>query len=221
MAAASGSGSNPNPGSGNPPLDVLPLPPPFPAFDDDDDDEPDDNDPALPEDPLPARVDSAYLGTVRMNCVLLDPDWGSGTQANRPLNTRNVDSLVTSFKTNIRRWAPGTRMKASCPISRWNQVLAFQQSQQNLTPPLQEQVRDARIKHLQDEISHITWRRRAVQASDVNGAPSEDVNHPDNTPRPTLESGQHRRAAIMRHLELEDDFEGWINNVCFFHLTMS
>jgi len=164
----------------------------------------------LSEDPMPERIAQAYMGTVILNPIILNPNWGSGTGANRPINESNVNNLVNSFKTTIRRWTPDTRMKASCSRESWGQVIEYNQANSphvsNVPLHLQDQARQGQWRYRRTDILEITWR----QSDPAQGEEEED---PDNTPRPILEAGQHRRAALMKYFGLQDNLEGYRQEV--------
>jgi hypothetical protein len=60
-----------------------------------------------------------FLGTVIISVDLLNENWDN----NRELNMQHVKELQESFKADIRRWYPETRLRASTSMKVWENFL--------------------------------------------------------------------------------------------------
>lgn len=80
------------------PIDPFTIDPD--AFDEDWDDLPDPNRPEV-EDTLPGRLAGAYLGTLLVDVRDVSAQWGTGLEANRPLQPDHVKRLKAAFQVSV------------------------------------------------------------------------------------------------------------------------
>jgi hypothetical protein len=116
----------------------------------------------------------AFLFVAVIDCAVLNPHWGEGYGANRAIIPSHVGKLLVSFEAeHIRRFDPDCRMKASVTLATSKKIL------DRLTDTQRETARTAHRGAGYLDYVHIEWDSKAWG-------------------RPTLEAGQHRRAAIMQ-----------------------
>ena len=102
-----------------------------------------------------------------------DPYWGDGHDANRALLSSHVDRLITAFEQeNIRRYDTDCRMKVSISSKLSDTI------RDSLDKADQEKLKTSFNAAKYSELVHLQWNK--------------------DLQRPTLEAGQHRRAAILK-----------------------
>ena len=99
----------------------------------------------------------------------LDPDWGTGLNANRSLVDKHVDALVDQIMQSDRRYEPANRCQGSAPDAVIEQLL--------------EELDVEEVEYIEN-----------YQASQPNDLVVLDI--PSGLIK--LEAGQHRRAAVLR-----------------------
>lgn len=120
---------------------------------------------------LPDQLTRHYLFTAIVDAAVLNPFWGTGHAANRPLNQPHVDSLVATFATNtIHRFNKDHRMYASIPRKEADKLI-------ETCPDIKKGDALTSSSRTLFVIKNEVWKTLGV--------------------RPTLEAGQHRRAAIL------------------------
>jgi hypothetical protein len=119
-----------------------------------------------------AKQQAAYLFTAIVDCAILDPTWGFGHDANRSLLPDHIQRVLTAFSDEgIRRFEVECRMKASINSNLSTRIRA------SLSAADQRRLESGASATKQSDYVLLEWAH--------------------DWPRPTLEAGQHRRAAIM------------------------
>lgn len=122
----------------------------------------------------------AFAFTVLVDVSVLNPDWGIGHGANRPLILSHVDDLVMAFnKEGVSRFDLSHRLKASVPSATVEEILA------SLSEDETARIHSGRASVNRQGIFHLTWSNQ--------------------WPRPILQAGQHRRAALLKRSGLSPD----------------
>lgn len=126
------------------------------------------------DDTTASRRDKAFLFTARVDVAILNANWGTGHGANRYLRHDHVADLRQSFQdTRIRRVAPEHRLKASITATTFEKVITSVTSDTTKLAMFES----GKVAMSADKILFLDWD--------------------SSWPRPTLDAGQHRRAALL------------------------
>lgn len=134
------------------------------------------------EDTVHQSIAEAYMGTIMMDVRYFNRDWSKDDPGNREIRTKHLSDLITSFKAGIRRCAADTRLKASMNRDKFYKIIE---------PTMM------RLGH--DD--HSKWTSILTV---VYGSAEHEIVHiqwPHDAELPTLDAGQHRRAALQSVLK--------------------
>jgi hypothetical protein len=121
------------------------------------------------------------VAIVDLGCI--DPNWGTGIDANRPIADAHVEALVKQLPKSYRRYDTENRCQASAPKKVLEMLLASLSSKDKL-------------------------KTKNISACNPQSLPVINLQAVlrgvDPAQKPMLEAGQHRRAAVlkMNHLPI-------------------
>jgi len=145
--------------------------------------------PTITEDETSLEATSAFLGTALVDIRQLDPKWTNGPILNRELDATLISQRCQSFAAGIRRYSEDTRIKVSCGKDEFHQYLLHQAHSIMESPTENQTTLEQVVEKL----------RLKCQAKAISQDPfvALDLSR-EGLPKPTLDAGQHRRAALLR-----------------------